>query len=83
MKPPMHATRTPHETTDAQQRAQEILSRAADSAALQARHAGEHFVGEPAKDLLGAMKAYAKQKPDVVALWCFGLGAWVGWRLRG
>ncbi len=28
-------------------------------------------------------KQYVKDKPDIAAMWCFGLGVIVGWKLRG
>ena len=28
------------------------------------------------------LKAYAREKPDVVALWCFGIGFVIGWKLK-
>lgn len=45
--------------------------------------AGQHFVAEPACDILEVLKDYAHDKPDVAALWCLGLGLIVGWKLRG
>lgn len=42
-----------------------------------------HYVTEPARDLGSELLDYAKRKPDVAALWCFGLGLIVGWKLRG
>ena len=47
------------------------------------QHASQHFVAEPAKDLLTIFKDYANEKPDVAAVWCFGLGVLIGWKLRG
>ncbi|MCA9132547.1 MAG: hypothetical protein KDA45_05320 [Planctomycetales bacterium] len=44
---------------------------------------GNHYVAEPAQDLGSQLLAYAKRKPDVAAMWCFGLGVLVGWKLRG
>jgi hypothetical protein len=40
-------------------------------------------VGEkPYEDLVEYLKAYAKEKPDVAALWLFGIGFVVGWKLK-
>ena len=36
----------------------------------------------PADDFLSYMREYARQKPDVVALWCFGVGFVLGWKLK-
>ncbi len=37
---------------------------------------------EPAQDLATYLKAYAKDHPDVAALWCFGIGFIIGWKLK-
>jgi hypothetical protein len=37
---------------------------------------------EPAHDLADYLKEYARERPEVVALWCFGLGFIVGWKLK-
>lgn len=44
---------------------------------------GSHYLAEPARDLGSELLDYAKRNPDVAALWCFGLGMIVGWKLRG
>jgi hypothetical protein len=44
--------------------------------------ATEHYVTEPAKDLFSLAKAYAKDKPEVAAVWAFGLGVIVGWKIK-
>ncbi len=62
--------------------AKEKLAVAANAAAGTAKDFGGYYVAEPAKDMLTLMKEYAKSKPDVAALWCFGLGVIVGWKLR-
>jgi len=36
----------------------------------------------PADDFLSYMREYARHKPDVVALWCFGIGFVLGWKLK-
>lgn len=36
----------------------------------------------PAQDLLEYAQTYAREKPDVAALWCFGIGFVVGWKLK-
>ena len=37
---------------------------------------------EPAEDVLAYAKQYARQRPEVVALWCLGLGFVLGWKLK-
>jgi len=56
--------------------------RVAQSAADFSQEYGQHYVSEPAQDLIGIMKDYAREKPDVAAMWCFGLGVLVGWKLK-
>lgn len=36
----------------------------------------------PAQDLLEYLKNYAREKPDMAALWCFGIGFVVGWKMK-
>lgn len=41
---------------------------------------GEHM--RPADDIVSYLREYARQKPDVAALWCFGIGFVLGWKLK-
>ncbi|MCA9082810.1 MAG: hypothetical protein KDA81_02085 [Planctomycetaceae bacterium] len=36
----------------------------------------------PAQDFVSYLQAYARQKPDVAALWCLGIGIIVGWKAK-
>jgi hypothetical protein len=36
----------------------------------------------PTRDLVAYAKAYARERPEVVALWCFGIGFALGWKLK-
>ena len=54
----------------------------ARSAASSSHDAAEHYVTEPASDLIGLAKDYLKEKPDIAAMWCFGIGFIVGWKLK-
>ncbi|WP_417736325.1 hypothetical protein [Rosistilla oblonga] len=56
---------------------------ATHSAAESIQEYGSHYVAEPAKDFFGLLSDYAKDRPDVMAVWSFGLGVVVGWKLRG
>jgi hypothetical protein len=67
---------------DAFRSAQEQLSNAANIAKEAAMECGTHYVTEPAKDLVGLLQDYAKSRPEVAAVWCFGLGLFIGWKLR-
>lgn len=62
--------------------AREKLSMAASVAADSAKSYGSHYVAEPAKDIFELLRDYAKSKPDIAAMWCFGIGVVVGWKLR-
>jgi len=37
---------------------------------------------QPAADIVEYCKDYAREKPEVVALWCFGVGFILGWKLK-
>ncbi len=36
----------------------------------------------PADDIVDYVKTYARQNPGTAALWCFGVGFIVGWKLK-
>ena len=62
--------------------ASEQLAMAATSAKETAMEYGNHYVAEPARDLVGLLQDYARSRPEVAAVWCFGLGLFIGWRMR-
>jgi hypothetical protein len=33
-------------------------------------------------DLIDYLKEYAREKPEVAALWCLGIGFILGWKLK-
>ncbi|MEX2307024.1 MAG: hypothetical protein WD738_05500 [Pirellulales bacterium] len=37
---------------------------------------------EIGRDVLEYLREYARRKPEVVALWCFGIGFILGWKLK-
>jgi hypothetical protein len=37
---------------------------------------------QPGQDIVDYLKAYAREKPDVAALWCLGVGFILGWKLK-
>lgn len=41
-------------------------------------------VGEmrPAEDIVEYLKDYARERPEVAAIWCLGIGFIVGWKLK-
>ncbi|XZE53513.1 hypothetical protein SH139x_005262 [Planctomycetaceae bacterium SH139] len=66
-----------------------ISSRARENARYVASKASEaghdvarHYVQQPAGDLVSLLRDYAKEKPDVAALWCFAFGIIVGWKIK-
>jgi hypothetical protein len=36
----------------------------------------------PSQDVMEYLREYAREKPEVVALWCFGIGFVLGWKLK-
>jgi hypothetical protein len=36
----------------------------------------------PVPDLVDYLRQYAREKPEVVALWCLGIGFVLGWKLK-
>lgn len=36
----------------------------------------------PTDDFVTYLRDYARQKPDIAALWCFGIGFVLGWKLK-
>ncbi|WP_437225330.1 hypothetical protein SH661x_004017 [Planctomicrobium sp. SH661] len=36
----------------------------------------------PLDDVVDYMRTYARQKPEMAALWCFGIGFVLGWKLK-
>lgn len=37
---------------------------------------------QPVDDMIEYVTSYARQNPGTAALWCFGVGFIVGWRLK-
>lgn len=37
---------------------------------------------QPADDLVDYVTTYARENPGTAALWCFGVGFIVGWKLK-
>ena len=37
---------------------------------------------ELARDVVDYLKEYAREKPEVAALWCLGIGFILGWKLK-
>jgi len=55
----------------------------AQAASNQRRESGTaDSATKPAEDIVQYLTTYAKEKPDVAALWCFGIGFVLGWKLK-
>lgn len=60
------------------------------SASTKPSPSGEQFLSaaregsslEPTHDAVEYLKEYARQRPEVAALWCFGIGFILGWKLK-
>jgi len=37
---------------------------------------------KPASDLVQYLREYTRERPEVVALWCLGVGIILGWKLK-
>jgi hypothetical protein len=37
---------------------------------------------QPSTDFVEYLKDYARQKPEMAALWCFGIGFVLGWKMK-
>jgi hypothetical protein len=37
---------------------------------------------KPMTDVVEYFQEYARERPEVVALWCFGIGFVLGWKLK-
>lgn len=35
-----------------------------------------------ARDMIDYLREYAREKPEVAALWCLGIGFILGWKLK-
>ena len=51
------------------------------------RHSQETSSGSerevrPVDDMIEYLRCYAQEKPEVMALWCFGIGFVLGWKLK-
>ena len=79
------STRTPSESIPRQSTASDTggYAQATQVASEKLQDYGTHFISEPSQDIGRRLLDYARQKPDIAAMWCFGLGVVVGWKLRG
>ncbi|MBW3541182.1 MAG: hypothetical protein KY476_13015 [Planctomycetes bacterium] len=57
-------------------------SRSTPSRAAENERRVAHSDKSPGRDLVEYLKGYAREKPEMAALWCFGIGFVVGWRLK-
>jgi hypothetical protein len=65
-----------HNTQQASSRASHTTGSAAH------RTTAAAVVSRPAEDLVAHAREYARERPEVVALWCLGMGFVLGWKLK-
>jgi hypothetical protein len=46
------------------------------------QRSGEDEVLQPLEDLMNYARKYAREQPEMAALWCFGIGFVLGWKLK-
>jgi len=44
-------------------------------------HVNEHGV-RPMEDIVTYLRDFAHEQPEVAAMWCFGIGFVLGWKLK-
>lgn len=44
--------------------------------------ASSSLSNNPAEDIMNYLKKYAREKPEAAALWIFGIGFVLGWKLK-
>lgn len=59
--------------------AQQNQSKQEQGEAMEAMQQSDY---NPTTDLMEYCKEYARQKPEMFALWCFGVGFVLGWKLK-
>jgi hypothetical protein len=57
-----------------------LVSRPSSSQRQTAAAPSEAF--DVGNDLIEYLKEYGREKPEVLALWCFGIGFILGWKLK-
>jgi hypothetical protein len=46
------------------------------------RDLGEIEPAEMGRDMVQYLREYARENPEAAALWCFGIGFVLGWKLK-
>ncbi len=49
---------------------------------MQAVNSDEPRLADVAGDVMESFRVYAKKRPEVVAMWCLGVGFVLGWKLK-
>ena len=62
----------------------ELTTKTTNNSKSSTSDAGTKFAGElqPTADFVDYVKEYAREKPEVAALWCLGIGFVLGWKLK-
>ena len=53
-----------------------------ESTPARRQYAGDTTAMRPSQDIVEYLREYAREKPEAVALWCFGIGFVLGWKLK-
>ena len=69
----MANTRTAHKTSNSRHRT---------SAAAAAAELSDMDPAEIGRDMVQYLREYARENPESAALWCFGIGFVLGWKLK-
>ncbi len=60
----------------------ESFSRQTRPAASSTHAPPSHAIPQPCQDLALLLRDYARERPEVAALWCLGIGFVLGWKLK-
>ncbi len=58
----------------------QTASRVSNSRSQAPAKTGDEF--DMGHDIIDYLKEYAREKPEVAALWCFGVGFILGWKIK-
>jgi hypothetical protein len=47
-----------------------------------ARDVDDPKIVDVAADVVSSLRSYARKRPEVVAMWCLGIGFVLGWKLK-
>ena len=59
-----------------------VKKQTANRAPASKSDSGQQGKSSLTSDLLGYFREYAREKPEVAACWCLGIGFVLGWKLK-